>query len=306
MLFGIAVVAFLNRAGGMAARLDETHAANIVADLSITQTNYLTQAVPGTQVVYSITVSNLSTETIINAVFLDASSPSYSPQRMAWNGVNAIASNGVLTTGQPIYYLMSFGPGGYLNLVITGTLRPDATGTLTNTAKITPPADVSDSNLGNNSSTDSDPIVASSNPMADLQISTSDGVTQVNTSQALSYTVWVTNAGPMAVAGVQITDVLPSGYQAISASASYHSATQRGLGFPAAGVLTATYDMLPSGVVMIVVHGSVKPTVSTDLTNTATVTMPVMTTDPDGTNNVAVDMDMLIVRPKAYLPLIQK
>ena len=309
MVFGVAVVVFLNQTSDTATHLAthpiETNEANIAADLSITQTNNLMQVLPGTQVVYTITVSNLSTETITNAAFIDAFSPNYAPQRVVWSGVNAIATDGVLTTGQPIRYAMSFGPSGYLSVVLTGTVRADATGLLTNTAKITAPADVTDPNLSNNTTSDTDPIIVPANPMADVQISVSDGVTQVKPSQTLTYTVLITNAGPQAATGVRITDVLPSGYQAISASVSYHAATQRDLGL-FAGVLTVTCDMLPGGTVTMVIGGLVKPAVTMDLTNTAIVTLPATTMDPDGANNSATDVDTLMIRPRTYVPLIQK
>ena len=306
VLFGAALVGFLDGARSVAARPHQAAAANVVADLSITTTNNLTQVVPGTQVIYSLTMANPSNEIITKAAVLDSLSPSYFHQGYSINGVNAVVQSVTFTSGQPIGFFASFGPGGFLNMVITGTLSADATGTLTNTAKITAPADVTDPNLNNNTATDSDPIVASSNPIADVQISKTDGVTQVKTAQALSYTVMVTNAGPMAVIGVRITDVLPSGYQATNASVSYRSATQRGLGLSSAGVLTATYDLLPGGTVMIVVNGLVKPSATTDLTNTATVTLPATTMDPDDANNVAVDVDALIVLRRTYLPLIRK
>jgi uncharacterized repeat protein (TIGR01451 family) len=306
VLFGVVLVGFLDQARGVAARPHEAGSANVIADLAITTTNNLTQVAPGTQVIYSLTLSNPSNEIITKAAVLDSLSPNYFHQGYSINGVNALVQNVTFTSGQPIGFFATFGPGGFLNVLITGTLSADATGTLTNTAKITAPADVTDPNLNNNTATDADPIVASSNPMADVQISKTDGVTQVKTAQALSYTVMVTNAGPMAVTGVRITDVLPSGYQATNASVAYRSATQRGLGLSSAGLLTATYDLLPGGTVMIVVNGLVKPSATTDLTNTATVTLPATTMDPDGTNNVAVDVNALIVLPRTYLPLIRK
>ena len=305
-IFGVAGVGLLDQAGGVATRPGKAEATNGVADLAITQTNHLTQAVAGTQVIYSATMTNPSTEFITNATFIDASSPGYIPQRVAWSGVNALVGTGVFTSGQPIRYLVSFGPGGFLNVVITGTLSANATGVLTNAITISAPADVTDPNLSNNTTTDTDPIVAPSNPMADVQISKTDGMTQVKTAQTLSYTILVTNAGPMAVTNVQIADELPGGYQATNASVAYRSATQRGLGLSAAGLLTATYDMLPGGTVMIVVNGLVKPSATMDLTNTATVTLPATTMDPDSTNNIAVDVDTLIVLRRTYLPSINK
>jgi uncharacterized repeat protein (TIGR01451 family) len=307
VLVGLGVVAFLDGRRSATARPLEAEAIAAAADLSITQTNNLTQVVPGTQVIYSITISNPSSEVVTNAAVVDSASPSFLPQRFSYSGVNAIAQGVTFTGGQPIRFFATFGPGGFLNVLVTGTLSANATGTLTNTASIAPPADVTDPNLSNNTATDSDPIVSGGPPMADVQISKTDGVTQVKTAQALSYTVLITNAGPMAVNGVQITDVLPSGFQASNASVSFSGAEQRGLGLSAAGVLTATYDMLPGGRVMIVVHGVVMPVVATtEITNTATVTLPLAAIDPNPANNSAVDVDLVEVLRRVYVPVVRK
>jgi uncharacterized repeat protein (TIGR01451 family) len=308
VLLGATILAFL--VGGrtvfvVATQPQEAEAPSTTADLSITKTNNLTQVVQGNQVVYTLTLSNPTTETVSNALVIDTSSPSFFPQRISAVGANAIAQTVTFTSSQPIAFFATFGPGGFLNVIVTGTLSANATGLLTNTASISAPAGVIDPNLSNNAVTDSDPIVAPSNPTADLQISKTDGVTEVKTGHALSYIVVVTNAGPNAAAGVQITDVLPSGYQPFSASVNFRSATQRGLGLSAGGLLTATYDLLPGGVLTITLNGAVKPYASTSLTNTATVTSPATIADPDSANNVAVDVDTLIILPRTFLPFIQ-
>ena len=306
VVFGIATVAFLDYSRGAVNTGNSVSTANDAADLSINKTNNLTQVVAGTQVIYTTTISNLSNTLITNAVFLDTPTANYTPQQLRVFGANAATQGITLVAGQLISFLVSFGPGGFLNVVVTGTLSSDATGTLTNTAKITPPADVTDPNPANNIAIDADPIVAPGTPMADIQISTTDFVTQVKSGQALSYTVMVTNAGPQTMNGVQISDVLPSEFQASTASASYRSATQRAFGFPTPGVMTATYDMLPGGLVVIVVNGVVRPTALMNLTNTVAVAVPAIAIDPDSTNNGAIDVDELIILRRTFLPLVNK
>ena len=170
VVFGIATVAFLDYSRGAVNTGNSVSTANDAADLSINKTNNLTQVVAGTQVIYTTTISNLSNTLITNAVFLDTPTANYTPQQLRVFGANAATQGITLVAGQLISFLVSFGPGGFLNVVVTGTLSSDATGTLTNTAKITPPADVTDPNPANNTAIDADPIVAPGTPMAERGI----------------------------------------------------------------------------------------------------------------------------------------
>src|SRR5439155_15837323 len=62
--------------------------------------------------------------------------------------------------------------GTSITYTVTGTVSASATGAIENTATVTAPADVTETNPGNNFSTDIDTLT----PAADLSITKTDGV----------------------------------------------------------------------------------------------------------------------------------
>ena len=93
-----------------------------------------------------------------------------------------------------------------MTITLTGTVDPTATGTLTNTATVSPPAGVTDPNLANNSASDTDTLT----PQADLAIAKGDGVTSVVPGTSITYAIVVSNNGPSAVTGASVSDPLPA------------------------------------------------------------------------------------------------
>src|SRR6202040_3254436 len=100
---------------------------------------------------------------------------------------------------------LSLAAGQSVTITLTGTIDPAATGSLTNTAHVAPPAGVTDPNPGNNNASDSDTLT----PQANLAITKSDGVTSAVPGGTTTYTLVVSNAGPSAVTGASVADLLP-------------------------------------------------------------------------------------------------
>ena len=75
---------------------------------------------------------------------------------------------------------------------------PSAVGTLVNTAVITPPVGVTDPDGANNVATDTDTL----DPVADVSVAKSNGITSQSPGATSSYTITVANAGPSAAPGV--------------------------------------------------------------------------------------------------------
>src|SRR6185437_12635113 len=124
---------------------------------------------------------------------------------------------------------------------VSGTVSPSATGTLSNTATVTAPADIADSDLTNNSATDTDTLT----PQADLSITKSDGQTTAVPGTSDTYTIVVANAGPSDVVGASVADTFP----AIFTGTTYTATASGGAtGFTASGSgnISDTVD-LPSG-----------------------------------------------------------
>ena len=80
------------------------------------------------------------------------------------------------------------------------------TGTLVNTATVTPPLGVTDPVPGNNSATDTNPA----GPQADLTVSKASSPNPYVPGALLTYTMVVTNAGPSNVTNARVQDALPA------------------------------------------------------------------------------------------------
>ena len=130
---------------------------------------------------------------------------------------------------------------------------------------------------------------------ADLQITKTDGVTEVVAGASTTYTIVVTNAGPADVTGAEIVDKSPfdgfawtavgtggaSGFTADNSVAPFPANIDDIVTMPAGSTITYTAKMDTSSAAV------------GDFTNTATVTAPSGITDMDLTNNSASDTDSL-------------
>src|SRR5262249_51171349 len=157
---------------------------------------------------------------------------------------------------------------------------PAATGSLTNTATVSPPLGVTDPDPTNNTATDTDSLT----PQADLQITKSDGVTEAVPGTPKTYTLLVSNNGPSAVTGPSGSDPVPAGVT--SAPWTFVSATGGGNVTGTAsgvGALNTTVDLPVGASVTFTFTVQVSPSATGALTNTATVTPPAGVTDPDPT-----------------------
>src|ERR1019366_3689268 len=110
--------------------------------------------------------------------------------------------------------------GGVVTYIIAATVTATS-GSVTNTASVTPPAGTTNPGTGcvtgggitrsfvapTCSSSDTDTVT----PVADLVIAKTDGVTTVTPNSSTTYTVTVTNNGPSDVTNAAVTDPAPAG-----------------------------------------------------------------------------------------------
>src|SRR5439155_1178987 len=101
---------------------------------------------------------------------------------------------------------VSMPTGSKITYTATATISAAATGTLSNTATVAPPAGTTDPTPGNNSATDTDTLL----PTADLQITKTDGASTAIPGTNVTYTIVVTNAGPSSVVGASVADTFPA------------------------------------------------------------------------------------------------
>ncbi|MDX8512107.1 prealbumin-like fold domain-containing protein [Mesorhizobium captivum] len=131
----------------------------------------------------------------------------------------------------------------------------------------------------------------------DLSITKDDGTTTYTPGLDATYTIVVTNNGPDAVTGAQISDPLPAGIT--TASWTCGEATGGAVcGAPSgAGAINTTADLPAGASVTYQLSMGVPASYSGSLTNTATVTAPAGATDSNPSNNSASDTDTMAPPP---------
>ena len=98
-------------------------------------------------------------------------------------------------------------PAANVVYTVRGTVASNATGSISNTANVMPPADVTDPDLGNNGATTPDQPVTRE---ADLSITKTLSTSPVVAGNTVAYTIEVTNLGPSAEFGATVTDTPPA------------------------------------------------------------------------------------------------
>jgi uncharacterized repeat protein (TIGR01451 family) len=165
-----------NPANNIATDIDRTPA----ADLSVTVTDGTTTVVPGSSDTYTITVNNNGPDTVSSLTLTDAIpaallNPNFAPSVGAYDVVTGVWSGLALANGQSV------------SLTLTGTIDPNATGSLTNTVTVSPPAGTPDTNPANDTASDTDTLTLFSSPnpppppgtTADMFLNNTSGVYEI-------------------------------------------------------------------------------------------------------------------------------
>jgi len=128
-------------------------------DLAITKTDGQTTAVTGKTVTYTITATNNGPDPVTGATVADALPTSLTGATWSCTAStgSVCAASGSGNINDAAVNLLS---GGIATYTLTAALSATATGNLVNTATITAPVGVTDTNAANNTSTDTDTIVA--------------------------------------------------------------------------------------------------------------------------------------------------
>lgn len=269
-----------------------------LVDLSISKTDSVAGVAPGGTVTYTIVVSNNTALTVNDAVLTDPAVSNLTVNSVtcgtATNGASCpTVENTTVAFLQGVGIVIPTLPGSSsVTFTVSGTAG--ASGSIVNTAYITPPGGISDPTPSNNSAIDSDTIGALS---SDLSISKTDSATHVTAGGTVTYTILVSNAGPTAADGAKFTD--PSISNLTVNSVTCGSAT--GSAVCPTVENTTVLNMQGSGIVIPTLPngGSVTFTVtgtagaSGSIENTASIAPPSGTTDPTSGNNSATDTDTI-------------
>ena len=233
------------------------------ADLSVTKTGQAVDTA-GTTTTWTVQATNAGPSTATGVVVSDTL-PAGVTGVTASNGGTYSAVGNVVTWPTVATLASGASTAAY---TVTATIPPTATGSLTNRARVN--ATTGDPTPGNDRSVSVTSVVA----LADLSmVKTGQAVDTAGT--ATTWTVQVTNAGPSAAAGVVVSDTLPPGVTAVSASnGGTYSAVGNVVTWPtvaslASGASTPAY--------------TVTATIPTTATGTLTNRARVAATTPDPT-----------------------
>ena len=259
------------------------------ADLTITKTDGVTAATPGTSTTYTIVAANAGPSDVTNASVTDTF-----PAACASVNYTSVAAGGATgnTAGPASGNLndtaLNLPAGASVTYIAICNINPAATGTLTNTATIS--SSTTDPTPSNNSATDTDTLTAS----ADLSITKTDAPDPVTAGNDLTYTITVNNAGPSNAASVSLFDPLSAGttFVSLSSPGGWSCTT------PAVGANgSVSCDITSLGVVSAVftLIARVDASATAELSNTATISSA--TPDGNGENNSATATTAVVSLP---------
>jgi uncharacterized repeat protein (TIGR01451 family) len=246
------------------------------ADLSITKTDGTTTYTPGGTTTYTIVASNVGPSNAPGAMVTDAFPAALTA---TWTCVGAGGGTCTASGSGNINDTVNLPVGASVTYTVTATISSAAAGNLVNTATVTAPAGVTDTNPGNNSATDTDTI----NPIANLAVSkVSSPVGSYLPGQSLNYTITVTNNGPSDVTGASVADTVPATVTvsswtcAASGVGADCDTTAAGTGASGATNAIALNNVaLPNGTSLtITVSGTVQLSATGSITNTVSASPP--------------------------------
>jgi uncharacterized repeat protein (TIGR01451 family) len=298
----LAASLFANLSGGTTATGDLASANVTAPDFSITKTDGVTTVYRGGPVSYTVVVTNSGTYPVTGTI---TDTVPASVTGVTWN---CVASAGSACTtasgsGNSINTSATLLAAGTATYTISGTLSATASGTLTNTATVAVPSWLVDATPANNTATDVDTI----NLNANLGITKTDGLANINAGSPITYTVVVSNAGPNASTGSIVTDTVPATITGVTWTCGSPSGGAT-CGAPSgSGNSINTTANLPSGSSLTyTISGTLSGSASGTLTNTARIVTPATgVTDPNDPgrtgagNNSATDNTTINPSPPA-------
>ncbi|KAB8140884.1 DUF11 domain-containing protein [Chloroflexia bacterium SDU3-3] len=179
-------------------------------DLAVSKTVDTVNPVAGNTIKYTILVRNNGPSNATGVQILDTL-----PGSVTWAGTNA--SQGTYSTGTGVWDVGSLANGATATLELTVTVN--ATTAILNTASVSA-VDQPDPNSANNTSSVSTP-----QSLADLAVTKVASDLTPNVGDMLDFTIQVTNNGPNAASGIEVSDLLPAGMTFVSASTASGSYT---------------------------------------------------------------------------------
>lgn len=244
------------------------------ADLTVTKDDFTPGAVPGLPLTYMLTVINNGPSTVFSLSLVDNLPPTL------LNPVFGTPSAGIYDGITHVWSGLTLGPGESVTIPLTVMVDPAATGLLTNSVTVAPPAGVVDTDLTNNTATHTVTLT----PLVDVGVTKDDFVASVVPGSATTYTITVTNTGPSTATNVSVNDPLPGGVTTFSWSGNGHS----NIAAPLSDIITS---LPPGGTITYTLTATIDPSATAPIINNVTVSAA---NDTNSGNDAAADTDTLI------------
>jgi uncharacterized repeat protein (TIGR01451 family) len=276
------------------------------ADLSVTKTDAPDPVVAGTNITYTITVTNAGPSTASTVALADTLPAGTTFVSLSSPGGWSCTTPAVGAGGTVNCSVAALGVGSAVFTLVVQVDGSTATSTvISNTATVS--AATTDAAPGNNSATSTTTVGSGS---ADLSITKVDTPDPVTAGTNLTYTITATNAGPSAATTATVSDTLPAGTTFVSlASPGGWSCTTPAVG--AGGTVSCSNPSFAPGSAVFTLTVAVTPSVTTGTVISNTATASAATTDPAPGNNsatatstVAASADLSITKTDAPDPVL--
>lgn len=239
------------------------------ADVAVVKTASPVPVEPGSTLTYTIGVTNRGPSPAENVRLTDAVPPVLSMVEFSTdNGFTWQSWSGS-------YEIGTLANGASRTILIRGLVTSSAAGSIINTAAVT--STTPDPDLSNNTSTTETPVVE----QADISVVKLGSPNPVTPGGLLTYTVTVSNAGPGAAVNTTLTDNVPAQLTNVEFS------TDNGVTFRPWGGILSLGVLEPGFVLNVLIRGTVSPSASGTITNTAVVNST--TPDPNPDNNTSTE-----------------
>ena len=232
------------------------------AAVSITKSDGGRRAVPGEAFSYELTVTNAGPSVARDVVVTDDVSAIFADGSVSVTPSGAPA--GLACDGSVSCTLASLAPGSFA-ITITGTVRPELTTGLSNTASVSTDggSNANDPDTADNTAVETSPT----DPSADLRIVKSANPVPIDPGAPVVYTITVFNDGPSDAADVVVGDTLPADITPAATDPLAVTRDPAGGATCDAAALTCSFASVPTG-------DSVEFTLTADASPRATGTAP--------------------------------
>ncbi|HYC90856.1 MAG TPA: endonuclease/exonuclease/phosphatase family protein [Thermoanaerobaculia bacterium] len=258
----------------------ETTTVATSADLLLSKTDSPDPVNAGSNLSYTITLTNSGPSNATTAVFTDTLPAGTTFVSLSTTGTWTCTTPAVGATGTVTCNNASFGVTVDFFTLVVNVNSGLASGTvLSNTATLA--SATPDPNGANNSATATTTVGAGS---ADLSVTKFDSPDPVNAGANLVYSITVTNAGPSAATSVTLADTVPVGttFVAFTAPGGWTCSTPA---IGATGAISCTNPTLGVTSALFTLTVNVDPTLLAGTVLSNTITVSSATTDPNGANN---------------------